>query len=150
MVNTSTFISDTVKYIRNELDTNITDPISSLRTGRERFVMTSYPQRGVKYPLITVKVVDMDVPIKLGLQSELHQATITLEIRIWARDIKEKDELTEQIMNRLRGNQLGSGSAQVSESLHDWAVLSFIDVDEPGNGPKSKVMQIKYMFIYGS
>ena len=51
----STFLADTLLFIRNFLDSNITDPISGSRAGRDRFVMTSYPQRDVKYPIITVK-----------------------------------------------------------------------------------------------
>ena len=147
MVATATIISDTVRYIRNDLSSNITDPITG-RSGRERFVMTSYPQRPVKYPIVTVKTSGIEAPMKLGMQSALHQSSLMLEVRIWARNVIEKDELSESILNRLRGQELTVAS---SESLHDFSVLSTVDVDEPGDGGiKSRVITIKYIFIYGA
>ena len=146
MVAKETFLSDTVKFIRNDLDSNITDPLVSSRTGRERFVMTSYPHRSVKYPIITVLGV-LDSAGALGMRSSIMQYIISVEIRVWARDVKEKDELIEQVVERLRGNQFGASSLN-NAKLHGLELTSMIDVDEPGKGnPKSKIITIKFMFI---
>ena len=83
------------------------------------------------------------------MQSESHLVRIPLEIRIWARNEKEKDELTQDVYNHLRSNQFGGGSASVDdEDLHDFTVLSSVPVDEPGEtGIKSQVLEVQYLFI---
>ena len=80
MVFTSTFLQDSVKFIRNNLDDNLTDPISASRSGRERFVMTSYPKRNVKYPIITVKNNGPADVQRLGMRSNMHWITVPIEI----------------------------------------------------------------------
>ena len=151
MVTTSTFIQDTVLFIRNELDSNVTDPIASDRTARERFVMTSYPERGVKYPIITVRNIGAVSEQRLGMQSELIWVRMPLELRIWARNEKERDEITQDTYNHLRSNQFGGGSSSVDdEDLHDFTILSAVPVDEDGEtGVKSMVMTAQYMFVLG-
>jgi hypothetical protein len=146
MVNSSTLLSDTVKFIRDDLASNITDPIASSRVGRERFVMTSYPKRPVKYPVITV-IGTMQDANSLGMGSESMKVALRLEIRIWARNVKEKDELTEQVFNQLRTNQLGANSS-TSAYLYGFEQVGVTDIDEEGDDqPKSKIMIIKYFFI---
>ena len=140
----ATFLSDSVKFIRNELDDNITDPISGNRADRDRFVMTSYPKRGVKYPIITVKLENARMQERTGMQSEGVWAIIPFEVRIWARNEKEKDELSEQVLTFLRENQFGSGGS-VEFELHDFMWLASFDVDEDGEeAVKSRIMQIQY------
>lgn len=146
IVDSSHLLSETVKFIRDNLATNITDPISSSRVGRERFVMTSYPQRPVKYPIITV-IGTMQDANPLGMGSESMKVTLRMEIRVWARNIKEKDELTEQVFNQLRTNQIGTGST-TGAYLYGFEQVGITDVDEAGDdAPKSKIMIIKYFFI---
>ena len=145
-INQTTFLSDTVKFIRDNLSSNITDPISSSRVGRERFVMTSYPQRPVKYPIITI-IGTMQDATSLGMGSESMKVVLRLEVRIWARNVKEKDELTEQVFNQLRTNQIGTGST-TEATLYGFEQVGVVDVDEPGeDNPKSKIMTIKYFYI---
>ena len=140
----ATFLSDTIKFIRDDLDNNITDPISSSRSGRERFVMTSYPSRPVKYPIITVRAANIKMVNRLGMQSESVWMSVPIEIRVWARDQKEKDELTEQVFIRLKDNQFGANSTTDFE-LHDFILNSSIEVDEDGKGnPKSRIMEYEY------
>lgn len=146
MVNSSTLLSDTVKFIRDDLASNLTDPIASSRVGRERFVMTSYPQRPVKYPVITV-IGTMQDANSLGMGSESMKVALRIEIRIWARNVKEKDELTEQVFNQLRTNQIGTNSS-TSALLYGFEQVGVTDIDEQGDDqPKSKIMIIKYFFI---
>lgn len=144
---TSTFLSESVLFIRDFLDSNITDPISSSREDRERFVMTSYPKRGVKYPIITVKNSNFSMDKRLGFQSEGTWNLLTIEVRVWARNEKEKDNLTEQVFNALRENQFGSDGS-VEFELHDFFLLSAVPVEEDGEeGIKSQVMEYQYKLV---
>lgn len=146
----ATFLSDTVLFIRDDLRTNLTDPINGTRKTGSNFVMTSYPQREVDYPLITVKHNGSSQIRRLGLRSEGVLFRLPMEIRVWARNIKEKDNLSEQVVTQLRTNQFGSGSTSEFE-LHDFKINSMIDVDEPGDkGIKSKVIEVEYIAIVDS
>ncbi len=147
-VNSSTFVADTIILIRDKLISNITDPLSASRTGNEKFILTEYPRRPVRYPIITVVDSGVTQPIRLGMQSEGTAINLTVEIRIWARNVVERDELFDSIYNWLRTNQYGGADALTDAQLHDFALTSAININEPGDaGIKSKVMEIKYLFI---
>lgn len=143
----ATFLRDSTLFIRDGLDTNITDPISAKRTDRDRFVMTSYPKRGVKYPIITVRPLNPHNEKRLGMQSEGTWTVLPFEVRVWARNEKEKDELTQEILTYLRTNQFGTGGS-VEFELHDFEWISSVTVDEEGDeGIKSRVMEIQYKAV---
>jgi len=147
MVSTATFISDSVKLIRDSLQAGIIDPITSSRVGRERFVMTSYPQRGVRYPIITVKAMSIKHLQRLGFQSEATYVRLPLEVRVWARNEKEKDELTEQVYNYFRDNQL-TGTDLSGNGLNDFKLDNMVNVDEDGeSGIKSKVIEVSFAVV---
>lgn len=147
-VATATFMTDTTCLLRDHLLTNITDPISAQRASDEKFVMTSYPERPVKYPLITVKLEDAPGSERLGAQSTLHLQNLPLEIRIWARNYKEKDELAQQVINQLRNADL---TTMVVGGLLNFEVLSAVNVDEGGQaGVRSRVIKVNYQFILGA
>ena len=146
-ISSSTFVADTINFIRDKLILNITDPISGSRAGNEKFVMTSYPQRPVKYPIITVVDSGITQPIRLGMQSEGTAINFPLEVRIWARNVKERDEIFDLVYTYLRTNQF-SGDDITGANLHDFKLNSLVNVDEPGEaGIKSKVMEVQYLFI---
>lgn len=143
-INSSTFVSDSILFVRDLIETNVTDPISSSRVGRERFVMTSYPQRDVKYPIITIKLRNASQIFRMGQQSEREWINIPFEVRIWARNIKEKENLLQEVWDVLRDNQYGA-SGTIEFGLHDFAPEGTGDVDESGEGaPKSKLFNIRY------
>jgi hypothetical protein len=144
-VNSSTFLTDVVSLIRDKLDDNITDPISSSRGSGERFVMTSYPRRAVKYPIITVVDNNPSQIQRMGMQSEESLLLLGLEIRIWARNVKERDTLFQQIYTWLRTNQYGGVDSLVDANLHDYNFASVVNVDEMD--VKSKVMEINFLFV---
>ena len=126
-VNTSTFISDTVILIRNNLNSNITDPFNGSRSGTERFVMTSYPEREVKYPIITVRMTNTADRFPPAMQSEIRYIDLFLEIRIWGRNVKEKDTLSQDVINYLRDNVYGA-SGTVAANLHGASIISNNDI----------------------
>ena len=138
----ATFTADLVNYIRDALNTNITDPLS--RSLPERFVMTEYPRRKVRYPIITVMDMGSRQEAPLGMGSEGTIMRLGIEIRIWARNVKERDELFDSIYDYLRTNQL-TGDDITGANLHDFNLDSVVNVSE--DNVKSKVCEIAYLFI---
>ena len=147
-VNSSTFLADSINLIRDNLNSNITDPISTTRPAGERFVLTSYPKRAVTYPTITIIDKGIVQPFRLGMQSEGTAIKLDVEIRIWGRNVKERDELFDEIYTWLRTNQFDGANALTTANLHDFSLKSAINIDEDGdNAPKSKVMEVSFLFI---
>ena len=149
MVTSTNFIADNLYFIKNSFTsgtTAITDPIASSRQADSKFVMTSYPQRQAVYPLITIKLINQKAK-RSGMQTTAMDVTITLEIRVWARNQKEKDDLSNQVYKILRDLQFTTTTGSVAVNLHDYELLSDVELDEPGEGnPKSRIVQIKYSF----
>lgn len=149
-ISTSAFISDTVIYIRDDLRTNITDPISSSRSSTSKFVMTSYPTRPTEYPLITVTDRGIVQQQRGGMQSSVVIDVIAVEIRCWCRNIKERDETSQSVLDRLRSIQKTSSTGTDAVGLFDFRLDSIVDVSETGEqGIKSKVITLTYMIILG-
>lgn len=146
-VSKSTLLRDILYFIKNDLDSNISDPISSKRSTKSRFVMTSYPSRPVEYPIITIKATNIEA-LPAGMQSSLQDITIILELRIWARNEKEKDEIYESVLNRLNDIRFAT-SGSIENDLHNFVVLSSTEIDEDGESGqiiKSRIVQCQYNF----
>ncbi len=143
-VNSNTFLTDVIILVRDKLSSNITDPLSGSRAGNERFVMTSYPQRAVNYPILTVVDNSPSQISRLGMQSEETTLRLNIEIRIWARNVSERDKLFQEIYTFMREDQFGTDSS-TSQNLHDFGLSSVINVDE--ESVKSKVMEINFLFV---
>ena len=135
-INSSTFLADSVIFIKDKLKDNITSINSK--------VYTSYPQKGVIYPIITVKDAGIGQEIRLGMRSEGTAMRIPLEIRIWARNVKERDEIFGEVYDYLRTNQF-SGDDIIGANLHDFKLDSAVNVDE--EKIKSKVCEVSYLFV---
>lgn len=151
MVDSTKILSGTILFIRNTLRTNITDPITSTRPVGEKFVMTSYPKRDTTYPIITVRG-KVTGDQRLGQQSEKALVTLGIEVRIWARNEKEKNELFDSVYNHLRTNQypITTAGTSTNETLFDFRLEFANDLDNPGDeGIKSKICQYRYVIIAG-
>ncbi len=148
-INTATFLGDAVIYIRDDLLTNISDPIT--HSGNSKFVMTSFPRRNVVFPLITVKSRGFNMIQRGGLASTVTINRLGIEIRVWARNVKERDELSQSVLNRLRSIQRIASTGSLAVGLHDFTITSVIDIDELGGEQaiRSKLMQIEYLVILG-
>ncbi|MFW9852867.1 MAG: hypothetical protein ACFFDS_07990 [Candidatus Thorarchaeota archaeon] len=147
-VSSATFLSDTINLVRDKLRTNITDPLASTRPANEKFCLTSYPKRAVTYPIITVTDRGIIQPSRLGMASESTLITIDIEVRVWARNVVERDELTQDVYNYLRQNQLDVGTGLSDSNLHDFTLMSAVNVDEPGEaGVRSKVCEYRFLII---
>ena len=147
-VGSTNFLSNAIILIRDKLKTNITDPISSIRPATEKFVMTSYPKRNVTYPIITVTDRGIIQPQRLGMASEGTVLTIDIEVRIWARNVVERDELTQQVYDYLRTNQLDATTGLSNSNLHDFSLQSAVNVEEGGEaGIQSKVCEYRFLLV---
>jgi hypothetical protein len=151
-INSSTYLSETTLFIRDLLISNVTDPNSSIRNSSNKFVMTSYPKRGVTYPMITVVSPGMQSSKRLGLRSQGMYGYVPVEIRVWARDMKEKDSITQDVEDSLRTVQLTASTGTVANDLFGFNIVSSTDVDEvDGDGSgiaiKSKVINVEYFVI---
>lgn len=135
-VRSSTFMADLVVFLRDKLKTNITSVSSR--------VYTSYPKRNVIYPMITVTDSGSRQEGKLGMSSEGTILRLGVEIRVWARNVKERDEIFGEIYDYLRTNQLSSDDI-TGANLHDFSMDSVVNVSEPD--VKSKVMEVTYLFV---
>lgn len=150
VVGNSTFISDATLFIRNLLLNTITDPIAASRPSGSKFVATSYHEREVRYPMITV-ISDNVSLTRDGMRSEGGQGNINFEIRVWARNVVERDTLSDSVIDCLRTKQTDSSTGSIANNLFGLNIGSAVNVDEPGpNGIHSKVLSISYqLFIEG-
>lgn len=146
VVSTTTLIKDSVLLLRSRLASQVTDPISTARPSASQFVVTANPDKLAVYPLITVKHTDLE-SIPAGARSEEAFVRLYFEIRVWARNEREKDTLSQSVYDALRTYQFGTSEA-VANGLHNFRVDSAIPVDEPGkDGVKSKIFTVSYLFI---
>jgi len=147
-INSNTFLRDLLSFIKKDLLENITDPLSlekNKRSSDSSFIMTSYPQRLVQYPIITIKVPNIRA-LRAGMQTTAMDIFFTMEVRIWARNQKEKDDLFAKVLNRLKDIQF-TIDGTVVEGAHDFNLLSSVEVDEEGEkAPKSRIMQLSYKY----
>jgi hypothetical protein len=146
-INSSTCLSDTILYIRDFLKTNLVDPNIAKRTSGEGWVFTSYPKENITYPIVTVLDDGGSTIKRLGMQSTMQSYSFTVQIKIWARDMPEKDKLFNQVYEQLNSHQFITGGSREA-GLHDFKIDSVVNVDEEGpQGIKSKIIRVKYMYI---
>jgi hypothetical protein len=149
-VTTDNFIKETVLFIRDLLTAQVSDPIPLKRGINEKFILTGYPERPVSYPIITIRKENLSSQ-KLGFQSELQLLDIPIEIRVWARNTAEKDNITQNIINALRDNQTTTSTGSIQAKLYNFRINNSTDVDEDGlEGIKSCITSVNYKFILGA
>ena len=133
-------------YIRDLLINGITDPSSTSRPSDSKFCMTSFPQRTVHYPLITVEQLNFR-DVQLGISTQQSIIEIGMEINIWSKSTKQRDQLADNVYNTLRTNQL-TGSSSVTQGLFDFKITNIFNLDEEGKeGIHRKVIELKYTFL---
>ena len=146
-VSSATILRDVLFFLKDDLTGQITDPISSKRASNSKFIMTSYPQRQVQYPIVTIKITNVEAS-RAGMQSTLMDYNFTIELRVWGRNQKEKDEIYQAVLDRLRTIQFTASSGSIANNLHDFNATSAVEIDEEGKGkPKSRVCEIQYTFF---
>ena len=147
MANRSTLIRDILFFLKEELSTNIVDPISATRGLSSKFIMTSFPEREVRYPLITLEVTNMEES-RAGMQSINMDVTLEVAVRIWSKSVAQSDQLSQTILDFLANIQFDVGSGSIANDFHDFNVGSVLRSDEPGEGGiKSRIIQLNYRFF---
>ena len=141
-VNSATFISDLIILIRDNLKNNIDDPLH--RPANQKFIMTSYPQTAVLYPVITVTDTGSRQEGKLGMGSQGTVLRLGVEIRVWARNVKERDTIFNEVHEYLRINQI-TGDDLNDANLYDFNMDSVVNVSEPD--VKSKVGEFTFLYL---
>ena len=149
MVSRTSIISDILLFIKRDLQNSVNDPISSTRGARSKFILTAYPNRPTQYPLITLKITNIEA-LRAGMQTTAQDITISMEIRIWARNEKEKETIYQEVSNRLKDIQFTDSTGSIANNLHDYNELSAVEVDEPGESGaqsiKNRIIQVQYRF----
>jgi len=146
MAERKTIIKDILSFLKNELSTNITDPLAN-RGNSSKFIMTSYPEREVKYPLITLEVNDIQ-EARAGMQTAAMDISLVIEMRIWSKSVTQSDKLTQEILDRLATIQFNAEDGSIDNDFHDFNIGSVLRVDEPGKGAtKSRIIQLSYRFF---
>ena len=79
------------------------------------------------------------------MQSEGTTLRLGVEVRVWGRNVKERDELFDDVHNWLRTNQFGGSDATTDAELHDFSMSSQVNVTE--DNIQSKVMEVTYLFL---
>lgn len=145
VVNSSTFISDTILFIRDYLKAQITDPLN--RSGGVGFVMTAFPKREQQYPLITIKATNF-VTEKLGMQSEVSRLKFNLEVRTWCTNSKQSDEMTQQVIDKMRTYQFDA-TGTTANAIYGFKLESCNPIVETqgDNTVHSKVCNFSYSEI---
>jgi len=148
VVSGNSFLRDSLEIIKTDLARNVSDPAESKRiNNNSKFIHTSYPQRSVIYPIITIDHVSTDFS-RAGMQTTNMDGTLNMELRIWAKDVKQRDDLFNDVVNRLQSIQFSSTSGTVNNGMHDFNILSAVNIDVPGDAaPHSKVMEVQYKYF---
>ena len=82
--------------------------------------MTSFPEREVKYPLITLEVNNIE-EARSGMQTTAMDILLTVEIRIWTKSVAQSDKLTQEILDLLADIQF-TGTGSIANDFHDFGV----------------------------
>lgn len=126
-VTDANLLSDSTIFFRDLLANNLTDPIS--RSGNEKLVVTAFPDRPVKYPVVIVQCNGFESR-ELGMSTTGHMANLTFECEVVSQSVRQRDVLSQEIFNDLRTNR-----ALINASgLYDVEIRTMVNVDEPANG----------------
>ena len=141
-INRSRFIRDSTFCIHNLLSGNITDPQSANRATGEQFTMTSWPDRPVRYPVITVQQTGFESSYA-GIASNNTINHISFEINVWSKSIAEKESLAGSVFAVLAQNQ----TITAASGLMDLRFYNITNLDEDGpDGVHRKLLGVRYLY----
>ena len=147
MADRSTLFRDLLFFLKGRIVANITDPLSGNRGSSSKFVMTSFPEREVKYPLITLEITNTSES-RAGMQTTAMDVLLTVEIRVWTKSVAQSDKFAQEILDDLANLQFTASTGSIANDFHDFNVGSVLRVDDPGEGgTKSRIIQLNYSFF---
>ena len=134
------FIKDGIFVIGSLLAESITDPQSTNRTSNEKFVLTAWPDRPVRYPVISVEQTELNSK-SIGTKGLNSLTSINMEIMIFSKSTNERDILAGSIFAVMEQNQ-----AVISASgLIDQRFYNITNMDDSGSqGLHKKLLGVKY------
>uniref|UniRef100_A0A6M3XK52 Tail protein n=1 Tax=viral metagenome TaxID=1070528 RepID=A0A6M3XK52_9ZZZZ len=146
----STIVHDSVLKIRALIASGVTDPISASRSSDTKFVMTSFPDRKVEYPVITIegnKVSDE----RLGTSTQAMKSDIHCVTNIWSKSTKQRDALSDSVYQTLKTSQMGTQAGWTGtelDGLYDFKFFGENNIDEEGQkGIHRKRIEFGYFVI---
>lgn len=150
-INSSRIVKDVTVKLRQILSSGITDPSAAKRDADSRFVMTSFPERPTEYPFMTVRC-NLGPGDRLGISSEGIYIPVNVFVDVFAKNVRDKDELAGSVFNVLRVSQYGvdatTGSGTVVADLYDFTFVGMTDMDEPGKeGIHRKIVECQYKWV---
>ena len=141
-INRSQFIRDSTFCVHNLISGNITDPQAANRAAGEQFTMTSWPDRPVRYPVITVQQTGFESNFA-GIASNNTINTVSFEINVWSKSIAEKESLAGSVFAVLAQNQ----TVTAASGLMDLKFYNITNLDEDGPaGVHRKLIGCRYLY----
>ena len=124
-------LHDSVLFYRDLFLNTLTDPVSGARIAAsgEKFVLTAYPGRPVRWPIITVEAAGMTCQ-SLGMSSTAQLVTLNFEANIYSQSPKQRDQITDDIFDKLRTNK----ALIIASGLHDTIITTSVSLDEDAEG----------------
>lgn len=143
-INRNSVIGGSTTFIRDLLAGKITDPLTG-RSGDSKFVITSYPDRSVQYPVITVQQQNLsNEPAGVGT-TETH-IKLGMEINVWTKNVEQRDQLAGSVLAVIEQNRLGVIAAS---GLFSNRINNITQLDEEGKAGVHRAV-IETSFLYPS
>lgn len=157
-VQDTTIVTQSTNWLITRLLASISDPVTG-RTGKvanSAFVVAKYNGVPLLYPCITVNCTNVEASESLGMQTEAHLYTITLEIECYAKKKKfQCDRMADQVLDFVRTDHYGTSSA-VANNLFKPIVTSSVFVVEDMNMGQGgmehlfrRIITVKYNYVTG-
>lgn len=140
VLSAGSIVHDVVLAARGWIASGVTDPIAGTRPGSSVFTATNFPTKDVQYPIITIGA-KRSTSHTLGALNDLQQVYVDLQVRVYARNVKERDGLADAVNQTLRTGAYGVSSGSQPLGLFDFKQLNEGDLDEPDDKSKQKVYQ---------
>ena len=154
-VTNTTIIEYATNWLITRLQT-IADPVAT-RTSKvpnSQFVSAKYSGVPLLYPCITVNITNVTASPSLGMQTEAHLYTLSMEVECYAKKKKYQcDRMADQVLDLIRTDHWGTSGA-VENNLFQPEVMSSTlvveDLDMKQGGFEKlfrRIITVRYNFI---
>ena len=156
MVNNVSIERDAILALRGIIASGVTDPISATRSGSAHFIMTSWPDRPVQYPVIILDS-RLGPSTRMGANTEAIQVPVTIEAHVRSTNTKERDILAGSVLDYIRISQFGNSpiSGTINQDLNHFRFLNAINLpptspegEENVKSPKQRIQTKVLNFGY--
>lgn len=144
------FIKETTLWFRDVISGAVADPVADRQAqsgdpgSNANFVMTSWPERPVVFPYVTVSHID-NGDTQLGMQTNDTQTDMVFQVDVWTKQVTQRDGIAGSVAHAVRTNALEA----VPSGLFDLRLSSMRNQDEPGKGGvHRKILTYNVSFIH--